>query len=116
ELNFEKRVIGATYTQKELNEGVFMNAAVFLHDPSNLNEAIEKINNLSEQQGLGIQAASWQAAAGFIGQMTFMMKAILNIFVGIALVLAGLMIMNSLLMAAMNRKQEIGTMRAIGAH
>jgi len=44
------------------------------------------------------------------------MKTLLNLFIGISLLLAGLMITNSLLMAAMNRKQEIGTMRAIGAH
>jgi hypothetical protein len=116
DLNFKKRVVGSTYTQEELRKGVFLHAAVFLKDQSNMNRVIEQINETSKQEKLGIKAVSWQDAAGFIGQLTFMMKAILNIFIGISLMLAGLMIMNSLLMAAMNRKQEIGTMRAIGAH
>ncbi|MBL7542333.1 MAG: ABC transporter permease [Bdellovibrionaceae bacterium] len=116
ELSFKKRIMGATYTPDELNKGVFLHAAVFLKDPGRRDAVIKDIMAISKQEGLGIQAVSWQDAAGFIGQMTFMMKAILNIFIGIALLLAGLMIMNSLLMAAMDRKQEIGTMRAIGAH
>lgn len=116
DLKFQKRVMGATYTQEELTKGVFLHAAVFLKDTSNMDRVIKEINELSKSDKLGIKAVSWQDAAGFIGQMTFMMKAVLNIFIGISLLLAGLMIMNSLLMAAMNRKQEIGTMRAIGAH
>jgi ABC-type lipoprotein release transport system permease subunit len=116
DLNFKKRIVGATYTQDELNKGVFLHAAIFLKDSSKMNQVIKELNEMSKRDNLGIQAVSWQDAAGFIGQMTFMMKAILNIFIGISLLLAGLMIMNSLLMAAMNRKQEIGTMRAIGAH
>lgn len=115
ELSFKKRVVGSTYTAEELNKGVFLHAAVFLKDSSQREAIIKKINELSKSEKLGIQAVGWQEAAGFIGQMTFMMKVILNIFIGIALMLAGLMIMNSLLMAAMDRKQEIGTMRAIGA-
>lgn len=116
DLNFKKRVVGSTYTAEELNKGVFLHAAIFLKDSSKRDAVIKQINEISKAEKLGIQAVSWQEAAGFIGQMTFMMKAILNIFIGIALLLAGLMIMNSLLMAAMDRKQEIGTMRAIGAH
>lgn len=115
ELNFKKRVVGATYDQEELNKGIFLHAAVLLKDNSKLGSVLKEINDLSKTEKLGIQAVSWQEAAGMIGQMTFMMKAILNIFIGISLLLAGFMIMNSLLMAAMDRKQEIGTMRAIGA-
>lgn len=116
DLNFKKKVVGASYTEDELNKGVFMNAAVFLKDPSKIDRVVKDLNEMSKNDNLGVQAVSWQDAAGFIGQMTFMMKAILNFFIGISLLLAGLMIMNSLLMAAMNRKQEIGMMRAIGAH
>jgi ABC-type lipoprotein release transport system permease subunit len=115
-LNFQKRVIGATYGQDELNKGIFLHAAVLLKDNSKLDRVLKEINDLSKTEKLGIQAVSWQDASGMIGQLTFTMKVILNIFIGISLLLAGFMIMNSLLMAAMDRKQEIGTMRAIGAH
>lgn len=115
ELRFQKRVMGARYSQAELEQGVFLHAAVFLKDSSKLAAVIDQINAQSKAEGLGIKAVSWQDAAGFIGQMTLMMKGVLNAFIFIALLLAGLMIMNSVLMAAMDRKQEIGTMRAIGA-
>lgn len=115
-LKFERKIVASNYTQQELNQGVFMNAAVFLKDSKKLNQVVDSLNEFSQKEGLGLKVVSWQDAAGFIGQMTLMMKVILNLFIGIALLLAGLMIMNSLLMAALDRKQEIGTMRAIGAH
>ncbi len=116
QLSFQKRVMDTSYTQEELDKGVFLNAAIFLKDSSKVSKVVDQINEQSKKDGLGIQAVSWQEATGFIGQMTFMMKMVLNMSIGIVLMLAGLMITNSLLMAAMNRKQEIGTMRAIGAH
>lgn len=116
ELSFKKRVMDAGYTKAELDNGIFLNAAIFLKDSRKISRVVDEINEQSKKEGLGIKAVSWQDATGFIGQMTFMMKAVLNMSIGIVLMLAGLMITNSLLMAAMNRKQEIGTMRAIGAH
>lgn len=116
EVSFKTKVLGDRYSPEELNNGVFLHAAVLLNDSSKMKKTIDEINALSDKEKLKIQAVSWQEAAGFIGQMTFMMKVVLNIFIGISLLLACLMIMNSLLMAMMNRKQEIGTMRAIGAH
>lgn len=113
---FQRKVNATNYNQEELNNGVFMNAAVFLKDSKNIDRVLKELGEASKTDNLGIKAVSWQDAAGFIGQMTFMMKVILNMFIAIALILAGLMIMNSLLMAARDRKQEIGTMRAIGAH
>mgnify|MGYP006077665257 CR=1 FL=1 len=116
DLSFTKRVVGSNYSSEELNNGIYLHAAVFLKDKAKLSSVLEDLNEMSKREKLGWKAVSWQDAAGMIGQMTFMMKAILNIFIGISLLLAGFMIMNSLLMAAMDRKQEIGTMRAIGAH
>ncbi|MBK8201446.1 MAG: hypothetical protein IPK68_03690 [Bdellovibrionales bacterium] len=113
---FQRKVNATNYNQEELNNGVFMNAAVFLKDSKNIDRVLNELGEASETANLGIKAVSWQDAAGFIGQMTLMMKVILNMFIAIALILAGLMIMNSLVMAARDRKQEIGTMRAIGAH
>lgn len=100
-----------------LNEkkDVFINAAVFLKDPAQLSEALEDIAQKSKDEKLGIQAADWRSASGMIGQMTTALRIILFGFVLILFVIASLMIMNSLLMATLERQQEIGTMRAIGA-
>lgn len=100
-----------------LNEkkDVFINAAVFLKDPAQLTEALEEITQKSKKEKLGIQAADWRSASGMIGQMTTALRIILFGFVLILFIIASLMIMNSLLMATLERQQEIGTMRAIGA-
>lgn len=96
-------------------QDVFINAAVFLKDPNKLSETITSIDELSKNHKLGIQAVDWLSASGIIGQMTSALRLILFAFVFILFLIASLMIMNSLLMATMERQQEIGTMRAIGA-
>lgn len=124
----ESEDISPTTPPKETNEtptsnmltanekaDVFINAAVFLKDSSRLSETIAKINEQSNIHSLGIQVADWQSASGIIGQMTNALRIILFTFVFVLFIIAALMIMNSLLMATMDRQQEIGTMRAIGA-
>lgn len=103
------------YTKEELQNGVFLNAAVLLKNPSQIKSTLEAIKKISVAEELGIQAISWQEASGVIGQMTLALKVLLFTFVGILLGVAALMIMNSLLMATLDREKEIGTMRAIGA-
>lgn len=104
-----------SYSKEELENGVFLNAAIFLKDASKAKATMQEILDRSEKEKLGIQVADWQESSGMIGQMTFALKFILYFFVFILLSIASLMIMNSLLMATLDRQQEIGTIRAIGA-
>ncbi len=94
---------------------VFINAAVFLKNPEDLNKTLLQIKQLNEEKKLGLQVADWQSASGLVGQMTTALRIILFGFVLVLFIIAALMIMNSLLMATLERQQEIGTMRAIGA-
>ncbi len=96
-------------------QDTFINAAIFLKNPSQIEETLTDITNLSKQNNLKIQAVAWQSASGIVGQMTTALRLILFIFVFVLFAIAAMMIMNSLLMATMERQQEIGTMRAIGA-
>lgn len=114
-LDFKKRIMGNNYSEEELLKGPFMHAAVILKDPSDMKSTVRDLMDYSKEKKLGFQAVTWQDASGMIGQMTAVMKGILYFFISISLLVASLMIVNSLLMAAMDRKQEIGTMRAIGA-
>ena len=103
-----------TVTESETAD-VFINASIILKNKNLLDETISKIKDISSNEALKIKVVSWQEASGLVGQMTLALKMILFIFVFILFVIASVMIMNSLLMATMDRQQEIGTMRAIGA-
>lgn len=110
----QEKPSGQSPVLNEKND-VFINAAVFLKDPAQLTEALEEITQKSKNEKLEIQAADWRSASGMVGQMTTALRIILFGFVLILFIIASLMIMNSLLMATLERQQEIGTMRAIGA-
>lgn len=99
----------------EQTQDVFINAAIFLKDPNEIPQTLEAINAVNQKEHLGLQAVDWLSASGIVGQMTLALRLILFSFVFILFGIAALMIMNSLLMATMERQQEIGTMRAIGA-
>lgn len=111
----EEDLIRRVYTQQQLDDGVVLHAAVMLKDPSRIDEAIARINQVSEEQHLGIQAVSWQKASGLLGQIINVFRALLFVAVGIIFIAAMLIMYLSVLMATLQRTQMFGTMRAIGA-
>jgi ABC-type lipoprotein release transport system permease subunit len=64
---------------------------------------------------LPLKAISWQAASGFIGQFVNMAQMVLSVAVLIIFVVALVIINNAMVMATLQRVQEIGTLRAVGA-
>ena len=100
-----------SFTQEEIDGGVVLNAAVILDDPRHIAEVTRAI----EAKHLGLQVTGWLAAAGIIGQIIFGIGAILSVAMMIILLVALVIINNALLIATMDRVQEIGTMRAMGA-
>ena len=115
--NFEQRrkIFDVVYTEDQIENGVFLNAAVVLNNHDEIGATIKQIKAVSEKNGLDVQAVEWKEAAGVVGQLTTIVRTILYLFVFIIFVVATFIIMNSLLMATMERSREIGTMRAIGA-
>jgi ABC-type lipoprotein release transport system permease subunit len=112
----ERRDLSQRYTRSEMEDGVFMNAAITLKNADKLGESMKAIRKVNDEQKLGLQITDWREAAGFIGQLTVLVRGVLYLFVGVIFGVATFIIMNSMLMAALERKREIGTMRAIGAH
>lgn len=103
------------YTQAEFEKGVILNAAIILKNPDKMKDTIKEINDLSKKEGLNLKAVTWQKAAGFLGQFVVVAKAILFLVVFIIFIVALVIINNAMMMATLQRVQEIGTMRAIGA-
>ena len=103
------------YDPKQLETGVVLNAAVILKDPKQLDQTMKEIEAAGKQQGLPLKAISWQAASGFIGQFVNMAQMVLSVAVLIIFVVALVIINNAMVMATLQRVQEIGTLRAVGA-
>lgn len=103
------------YDKAQLQNGVILNAAVLLKDPSKLDETLTAIEAAGKRDGLPLKAISWQKAAGLLGQFTVLMRVVLYTAVLIIFVVALVIINNALVMATLERVREIGTLRAVGA-
>jgi ABC-type lipoprotein release transport system permease subunit len=103
------------YSQKEIESGVVLNAAVILKNASKIKDTMKKIQEVSAKEGLGLKPVTWQKAAGFIGQFVTVAKVILYLVVFIIFIVALVVINNAVMMATLQRTREIGTMRAIGS-
>ncbi|MDH4200237.1 MAG: FtsX-like permease family protein [Spirochaetia bacterium] len=107
--------VNRAYTQSEIDDGVVINAAIILKDPSKIKETMKQIKTVSDKNQLDLRVVTWQKAAGMIGQFVLVAKVILYLVVFIIFVVALVIINNAVMMATLQRVQEIGTMRAIGA-
>ena len=103
------------FTREELENGVVMNMAVFLKDPTRIEETRQAIDRLSDDRELGLRTASWHEASGIIGNFTSTIRLTLNVAILIIFVVALVIMNNALVMATMERVREVGTIRAIGA-
>lgn len=105
------------YDPKNLEGGVVLNAAVILENAKekDIERAIADIERVSQAQGVPLKAISWQKASGIIGQFVTLMRLVLYVAVLIIFVIALVIINNAMVMATLERVQEIGTLRAVGA-
>jgi hypothetical protein len=88
-----------TYTPAEINQGVAIEAAVILKDPSKLKQTLLDIQKASDDQHLGLAVVDWQKAAGNIGQFVLVCKLILFFATAVIFVVAIVIINNAVGMA-----------------
>ena len=103
------------YDPAQLEQGVVLNAAVFLKDGSRLKDTIKEIGQAAQRDHLPLAVLPWQQAVGLTGQFTVLMRAVLYTAVTIIFLVALIVINNALVMATLQRVREFGTLRAIGA-
>lgn len=104
-----------TYDPGQLTRGLARNAAIILKDPTQLEATRAAIETLSKKQNLGLTVLDWQEAAGIVGQFVIVVRLVLYVAISIIFLVALVIINNSMVMATVERTNEIGTMRAIGA-
>jgi len=108
-------LVNRVYDPKQLESGAVLNAAVILDDETKIPETIKAIEAAGARAGIPLKAITWQAASGFIGQLVMAFQAVLLVVILIIFLVALVIISNALVMATLQRVQEIGTLRAVGA-
>jgi len=103
------------YDPAQLEQGVMLNAAVFLKDPRRSKETIAELERAARRDHLPLAVLPWQKAVGITGQFTVLMRGVLYTAVIIIFLVALIVINNALVMATLQRVREFGTLRAIGA-
>ncbi len=99
----------------QVDQGLALNAAVILKDPDRLDETRAQIAAVSKAEGLNLQVVDWQQASGIVGQLIIVIRIVLYVAIFIIFLVALAIINNSMVMATLERIDEIGTMRALGA-
>jgi len=107
-------------TQREagavnLDSGAFNYVSVKLKPGVSIEQGTELLNQAIEQSGTDARVIDWKTASGQVVQMAGMMQGSVSIFVLILFFVAVIIIANTLSLAAMERTEELGMMRAIGA-
>jgi ABC-type lipoprotein release transport system permease subunit len=105
----------APFEQRQIDNGLALNAAVLLKDPEQLEASMTAIREAVDAAKLRVQATDWQSASGMVGQFITVVRVVLYIAIFIIFLVALVIINNSMIIATMERVAEIGTMRAIGA-
>ena len=80
-----------------------------------INRVRRELRNRFKEAEIDINIMSWRTAAGSTAQILFAVQAIFYLGLGFIAVGAVLVIMNALVISVMERTNEIGTMRSIGA-
>lgn len=106
---------GELFDPSVAQEGLALNAAVILRDPSQVDSTMAAIRTASDKAGLALSVSDWQSAAGLVGQFVTIVRLVLYVAIAIIFLVALVIINNSMVMATMERVAEIGTMRAIGS-
>jgi len=76
---------------------------------------VDDLNEWFIKEGIAAQAMDWKGAAGPFSSTADVIRNIFNIAVLLVAFVALIIITNTLLISVMERKKEIGTMRAMGA-
>lgn len=80
-----------------------------------IKQTIAQINEHFQQEGIPVEAVDWSVASGTSAQFNQAFGLFFTIVVLILAVVAVIIIMNTLVISVIERTQEIGTMRSLGA-
>jgi FtsX-like permease family len=103
------------YDPSLLERGAVLHVAVVLKDPAQLDQTLQDLRAASERAKLPLNVIPWQQAAGVVGEFIGLMQGVLVAGVALILLVGLVVINNALVMAMLERVQELGALRTIGA-
>jgi ABC-type lipoprotein release transport system permease subunit len=113
----EKKIKTQTTVTRTLdfNTAAFNYVSVLLKPGEDLTASVEKMKRIAKENDLPVKVLSWKQASGQVAQMSDILQIIITVFVIILFFVAIIIIMNTLSMNALERTEEFGMMRAVGA-
>jgi ABC-type lipoprotein release transport system permease subunit len=98
-----------------LNNAAYNYISVLLAPGEKIDASMAKLKELMKENDLPVKVLSWKQATGQVAQTADIVQAILSVFVILLFFVAIIIIMNTLSMTALERTEEFGMMRAVGA-
>jgi ABC-type lipoprotein release transport system permease subunit len=89
--------------------------SILLKPGEDLNASMAKLKRTMKDNGLPVKVLSWKTASGQVAQLADIFQIVLIVFVLLLFFVAIIIIMNTLSMNALERTEEFGMMRAVGA-
>ena len=97
------------------DKGAYNLVFIKLKNGEDPEKALKELNQVLKDNKANVKAINWKDAAGALLSFSLAFQIALVVFVFILFFIAVIIIMNTLSMAAMDRTNEIGMMRAVGA-
>lgn len=89
--------------------------SIVLQPGVSVDAGVAKMKQIAKENNLPVKVLSWKQAAGQVASMSDVLQIILIVFVVLLFFVAIIIIMNTLSMNALERTEEFGMMRAVGA-
>ncbi|HVP18645.1 MAG TPA: FtsX-like permease family protein [Spirochaetia bacterium] len=115
--DLEKKIAAPqTVTRKiNLDDAAYNYVSVVLKPGQSVDSAVKKLAEVMKDNDLPVKVLSWKKAAGQVASTADILQIIIYVFVILLFFVAIIIIMNTLSMNALERTEEFGMMRAVGA-
>jgi ABC-type lipoprotein release transport system permease subunit len=113
----EKTIRAEVPAARQINydNAAYNYVSILLKPGEDLGRAVGRTRQLMKDGGLPVKVLSWKQASGQVAQLADILRMIINVFVILLFFVAIIIIMNTLSMTALERTEEFGMMRAVGA-
>jgi ABC-type lipoprotein release transport system permease subunit len=113
----EKRIKSTAKVTRRIDydSAAYNYVSILLQPGQDLGASITKLKHLMKENDLPVKVLRWKTASGQVAQIADILQIILVVFVLLLFFVAIVIIMNTLSMNALERTEEFGMMRAVGA-
>jgi ABC-type lipoprotein release transport system permease subunit len=115
--DLEKKIKTNTKVTRKINydDAAYNYISVLLKPGSDIGAAMDNLKKAALENNLPIKVLDWKQASGQVAQLSDILQTIILVFVILLFIVATVIIMNTLSMTAIERTEELGMMRAVGA-